>query len=376
MGSKPSGGGSGGGSGNKKDKKIYGMGPGQSMAMAGNTGLASFTEKDINKVQQAKKDYNKFTGNNNQNTSFTNIGQEIGELGSKYRRPVKIADGLGPYSDGSGRRYNPNDFDSQGNFRTFTASKPTFAQVMGDVGRAFKGYNSINYDQPGVSNSPVSMVDTPGLIEQGIFSPSLTIGKALLNAIPSFKNQTQETLPSYYGREGYIPSYQRSDPSSDEEEDDNLINNILAKYSGMTNQGFTPEGFDFPMQEPIVETPYIPSGKSAGAPQDTGAPIFDVSKILQEKFYEDKIARDDRRSKNENNNGGGGGGSEGGGEEADPSNFTENQLMLIANLMAAGYSREEAESRAKGYGGFAYGGSVAPQSGPMSEGVGTLYRMK
>ena len=376
MGSKPSGGGSGGGSGNKKDKKIYGMGPGQSMAMAGNTGLASFTEKDINKVQQAKKDYNKFTGNNNQNTSFTNIGQEIGELGSKYRRPVKIADGLGPYSDGSGRRYNPNDFDSQGNFRTFTASKPTFAQVMGDVGRAFKGYNSINYDQPGVSNSPVSMVDTPGLIEQGIFSPSLTIGKALLNAIPSFKNQTQENLQKTSMGEGYIPSYQRSDPSSDEEEDDNLINNILAKYSGMTNQGFTPEGFDFPMQEPIVETPYIPSGKSAGAPQDTGAPIFDVSKILQEKFYEDKIARDDRRSKNENNNGGGGGGSEGGGEEADPSNFTENQLMLIANLMAAGYSREEAESRAKGYGGFAYGGSVAPQSGPMSEGVGTLYRMK
>ena len=163
-----------------------------------------------------------------------------------------------------------------------------------------------------------------------------------------------------------------------DDEEERLIEDILAS-DGMNNQGFSTGDFDFPvsnMAEFDNTEPYIPSGKSAGAPQDTGAPIFDVSKILQEKFYEDKIARDDRRSKNENNNGGGGGGSEGGGEEADPSNFTENQLMLIANLMAAGYSREEAESRAKGYGGFAYGGSVAPQIGPMSEGVGTLYRMK
>ena len=183
---------------------------------------------------------------------------------------------------------------------------------------------------------------------------------------------TGRALPLDYLQGGY----NRLD--EEEEQQQRLIEDILAS-DGMNNQGFSTGDFDFPvsnMAEFDNTEPYIPSGKSAGAPQDTGAPIFDVSKILQEKFYEDKIARDDRRSKNENNNGGGGGGSEGGGEEADPSNFTENQLMLIANLMAAGYSREEAESRAKGYGGFAYGGSVAPQIGPMSEGVGTLYRMK
>ena len=146
----------------------YGMGPGQSRAMAGNTGLASFTEKDINRVQQAKRDYNQFTGaDRNRNASYTDIGQEIGELGSKYRRPVKIADGLGAFSDGSGRAYTPNDFNSDGSFRSFTASRPTFSQVMGDAGRAFKGYNSIKYDKPGQANSQISMQRTPGMMDVG-----------------------------------------------------------------------------------------------------------------------------------------------------------------------------------------------------------------
>ena len=56
----------------EEDKKKYGMGPGQSMAMAGNTGLASFTQKDIEKVQQAKREYNEFTGRDkNENATYT-----------------------------------------------------------------------------------------------------------------------------------------------------------------------------------------------------------------------------------------------------------------------------------------------------------------
>ena len=167
----------------KKQKKQYGMGPGQSMAMAGNTGLASFKEKDINRVQQEKRAYNEFSGRDrNERASYTDIGQEIDELASKYRRPVKIADGFGAYSDGSGRAYTPNDFNADGSFRSFTASRPTFSQVMGDAGRAFKGYNSINYDNPGQGYSPVSMQRTPGMIEQGILSPLTTMAKAALGA--------------------------------------------------------------------------------------------------------------------------------------------------------------------------------------------------
>jgi hypothetical protein len=53
---------------------------------------------------------------------------------------------------------------------------------MGDAGRAFKGYNSINYDNPGQGYSPVSMQRTPGMIEQGILSPLTTMAKAALSA--------------------------------------------------------------------------------------------------------------------------------------------------------------------------------------------------
>ena len=64
MGSKPkkeSGGSKGGG-----------MGPGQSLAMAGNTGLASITEKDANKIQKAIQKVNQATGGN-QGSSFQSI---------------------------------------------------------------------------------------------------------------------------------------------------------------------------------------------------------------------------------------------------------------------------------------------------------------
>ena len=185
----------------KKQKKQYGMGPGQSMAMAGNTGLASFKEKDINRVQQEKRAYNDFSGRDrNERASFTDIGQEIGELGSKYRRPVKIADGFGAYSDGSGRAYTPNDFNADGSFRSFTATQPTAREVFGrggDFRRAFTGYNSMNYNNPGQPNSPVSMQRTPGLMEQGGGIMGMLANKAvpglgfLLNLIQSGGNSLQ-----------------------------------------------------------------------------------------------------------------------------------------------------------------------------------------
>ena len=162
------------------------MGPAESMARAGNTGLASFTKEDINRVRKAKRDYNEFTGRDiNENATYTDIGQEIGELGSKYRRPVKISDALGAKSDGSGRMYTPNDFYGDGSFRAFTATQPTFSQVFGrdgDIRRTFNGYDSIKYDNSGQGYSPISMRYTPGLIEQGILSPLTTVAKAALGA--------------------------------------------------------------------------------------------------------------------------------------------------------------------------------------------------
>ena len=177
---------------------------------------------------------------------------------------------------------------------------------------------------------------------------------------------TGRALPLDYLQGGY----NRLDPSDEDISVMENLNSIVEEISNSNRPTYAATGDTYPLDNLLYED--RPTYAATG---DTG---FNVSKILQEKFYEDKIARDDRRSKNENNNGGGGGGggSEGGGEEANPSNFTENQLLLISNLISAGYSREEAEARAKGYGGFAYGGSVAPQSGPMSNGIGTLYNTR
>ena len=212
----------------KKQKKQYGMGPGQSMAMAGNTGLASFKEKDINRVQQEKRAYNEFSGRDrNERASYTDIGQEINELASKYRRPVKIADGFGAYSDGSGRAYTPNDFNADGSFRSFTATQPTASQVFGrggDFRRAFTGYNSINYDNPGQGYSPVSMQRTPGMIEQGILSPLTTMAKAALSAT---NNLAGKVKPS-----GTIENFMKSTyPTMREPRGDG----ILGAYDKFTN---------------------------------------------------------------------------------------------------------------------------------------------
>ena len=272
---------------------------------------------------------------------------------------------------------NPNPADP---FRV-TSSQPTFLEMLGDVGRALGGGTAEQ------TIPDLSIANQPRY-QQGIIGGLFDTLPSLRMIKEAFGGEEEEQLNALQmQRQGYandpysVPTgralpldylqggFNRLD--EDEEEQQRLIEDILAA-DNMNNQGFTPEGFDFPIQEPIVETPYIPSGASAGAPQDTG---FDISEILKNKIIIDP-SKGSRGSENQNNNGGGGSGNEGEEVVTPPSGFTENQLMLIANLIAAGYSREEAEARAKGYGGFAYGGSVAPQSGPMSEGVGTLYRMK
>jgi len=69
--------------GNNKDKKKYGMGPAQSMAMAGNTGLATASENQANAISKGLQ-------NLGRDSSFSSIGQNIGEVGSKYRRPANV----------------------------------------------------------------------------------------------------------------------------------------------------------------------------------------------------------------------------------------------------------------------------------------------
>ena len=161
-------------------KGIFGMGPGQSQAMAGNTGLAGATEAQALQIQKGLQ-------NLGQPSSFQAIGQNIGEVGSKYRRPADIesyADKMQKLNqalDAGGKFFTGPDGiervnlantgikDEQG--RTvlsmmspeLTATAPTMGQLGGDIARAFTGYNSLQYTDP-TSNVP-EMVRTQGLAD-------------------------------------------------------------------------------------------------------------------------------------------------------------------------------------------------------------------
>ena len=294
---------------------------------------------------------------------------------------------------------NPNPADP---FRV-TSSQPTFLEVLGDIGRGLVGGTAKQtIPDLSIANQPRNQKGIiPALAEKGMIP-----GSMLFNAAKSIFSPEEESpaggpgglglagIRNFYEDNPYSVPTGRSLPLDylqggfnrlDEEEErkqlqQDLIDEILAS-DGMTNQGFTPEGFDFPVSNmgelSIGDTlPYIPSGASAGAPQDTG---FDISEILKDKIIIDpsKGSRGSENFNSGNDDGGGSGdgsgGGSGGGSGQDA--FTENQLLLIANFISAGFSRAEAEAKARSY-KFAFGGSVAPQSGPMSEGVGTLYRMK
>jgi hypothetical protein len=156
-------------SGNKKG--LFGMGPAQSMAMAGNTGLAGASTKEAETIKRT-------TGK-----SFKAIGQNIGEVGSKYRRPAdveKYAKNLQVIEAGellgAKRFVGPDGVervsfagtgmkDEQG--RTIlskttpqlTATAPTLKQLGGDISRGLMGYSSIKY----IDDKP-TMVKTEGVI--------------------------------------------------------------------------------------------------------------------------------------------------------------------------------------------------------------------
>jgi len=177
------------------------MGPGQSMAMAGNTGLAGFSENQANEIKQAQQaiqNYNQSQGggSNEPPVSFKQIGQQIGELGSKYRSPVgfdqyankamlfnqgiagggKIVvgpDGIPRLQFGDQVVRDPNTGQQMLSMMLpqLTASAPTLSQLGGDISRAFTGYDSLKYPNQnfqgpfpvGQNRNMPYMQSTPGM---------------------------------------------------------------------------------------------------------------------------------------------------------------------------------------------------------------------
>ena len=178
--------------------------PGMSRAMAGNTGLAGLTTGQVDNIIRGQTNINRFTGNTNVPT-YTSVGKQFGEVGSKYRRPadkVAFADDMAMLNKGIGAGGNffvgPDGIprfsftktglkDAQGATllsRQLPQLRATparsFGETMADVGRAFSGYNSIKY--PEGSNIP-EMVRTSGMFEN-FKSPAL----AILEGVGGFFN--------------------------------------------------------------------------------------------------------------------------------------------------------------------------------------------
>ena len=236
------------------------MGPGQSMAMAGNTGLASATEKQANTISRGLRNLGK-------DSSFQSIGQNIGEVGSKYRRPADVGDYARKmnlinqgFANGATTFVGPDGIPRIGFNKTgvlndqgktvlsmmipeLNPSQPTFSQVFGrdgDVSRALTGYNSIKYDEPsglydniltgstdqfgntiGQANSQISMQRTPGMMEgfgggimsmlanavlpgAGFFTNTMQGGKNMLGGVQNLLTDRPQMVKPRDGFQGQI----------------------------------------------------------------------------------------------------------------------------------------------------------------------------
>ena len=150
-----------------------GMGPMESIARSGTTGLATATRKEAETIRAA-------TGK-----SFNAISKNIGEVGSKYRRPAdveKYAKELKTIEEGKAKGaktfVGPDGIervsfvgtgmkDEQGRtilskqIPELTAQAPTLRQLGGDIARGLMGYKTLEYVDK--SNIP-TMVEKKGLI--------------------------------------------------------------------------------------------------------------------------------------------------------------------------------------------------------------------
>ena len=301
------------------------MGPGQSMAMAGNTGLATVSENQANTIAQGLQ-------NLGRDSSFQSIGQNIGEVGSKYRRPADIEsyaskmDTINKAFDAGAKTFTGPDGidrinlsgtglkDDQG--RTIlsmmnpelTATAPTLSQLGGDISRGVTGYNSLQYTDPNVNK--VDMVRTQGLAD--VLAKAAIPGSAAFNILKDLVGK---------GKNLFFPQ--------DEDEDTISLSDVLPTMT--SNEAyFIPPKFteqDFktlPLDEQVTTT-YSESGNM-------------TSEDFQEMYpflfnEEDDLSGED--------------------------------MLYITDYLSR-----------RGVLPFAYGGTVAPKSGPMSEGIGTLYNTR
>ena len=297
------------------------MGPGQSMAMAGNTGLATASENQANAILKGLQ-------NLGRDASFQSIGQNIGEMGSKYRRPANVEgyaskmDTINKAFDAGAKTFTGPDGidrinlsgtglkDDQG--RTIlsmmnpelTASAPTLGQVGGDIGRAFTGYNSMQYTDPS-TNRP-EMVRTQGLAD--VLAKAAIPGSMAFNIMKDLYSK---------GRNLFLP-----------EEEEKV--DIFSSGADATGGTFVPPTFS---EQDLTALPID---------EEITTPVTRTGNMTSEDF-----------------------------QEMYPFLFNQEDDLSGEDML---YMTDYLSKR--GVLPFAYGGTVAPKSGPMSEGIGTLYNTR
>jgi len=387
------------------------MDPGMSRAMAGNTGLTGISEAQANTIIQANKQLNKIFDGNRPDT-YQALGQTFGEVGSKYRRPTdkekyakemqKISEGLAagakPFigEDGVERLSFTNLGLKDEEGRTIlskqlpgvTATAPTMGQLGGDISRAFTGYDSLQYTDP-TSNVP-EMVRTPGLTE-GI-AKLVMPGSIAFSILQDLYGKGKDFLfPGEEEEEGVDPritsgAFDAIQKSLQEEEKpfESLVPRDIPMETlpGITTGiggGLpvdripvsdldpialrrTPQTFVYPTSStpPGLDSSFPGMGETTVSPEEDKPKVLDLRDIMT-----------------------GGGGNQDGGDGSQqqttpddpPTDPSEYEALTRRYLQLAGFSQQEID-RIMTTQGYMMGGLIPPESGPMSEGVASLFKNK
>jgi|9_EtaG_2_1085328.scaffolds.fasta_scaffold24760_2 hypothetical protein len=365
------------------------MGPGMSKAMAGNTGLTGISEAQANTIIQANKQLNK-TFDLNRPDTFQALGQTFGEQGSKYLRPADkqlyaqemqtVAEGLAagatPFIGQDGiERLNFNNLgikDETGatilskQLPGVTATPPTLGQLGGDISRAFTGYNSLQYTDP-TSNVP-EMVRTQGLAD--------VLAKAAIPGSTAFR-----IVKDLYGKgkDFFFPG---------EEEEEEEFQSLIPRDITIEERVSTP----ITEKTNVVPVDRFSSGADASAESLLPGPGFrdtqrfdQVAEPVQElpDFLTGSSGRDKPKVLDLREIMGESGGNQGGGNENqqttpddpptdDPSEY---EALTRRYLEMAGFTQQQIDEIMAAQ-GYAMGGLIPPESGPMSAGVASLFKNK
>jgi len=231
------------------------------------------------------RDATRFAEKIGSDKKFSDLAKEYKQANVKYDRPATFREAYGEEVNKVGTPLASTYYKDPvtGKERFFTAQAPTIKQLMGDVGRAFSGYNTLSYDpnaQGIATTTGGQIVRQPGLLENfGIpyISTALKIGNAVSDAWNKVRgffspSQTPQGIETQFPRvspeaRGYFGGYNQEIDTQIPVENDRGMNIPVSiaqpVASTPLNTGFIPEGYGGINSIPL-SSGYLPEGYSYG----------------------------------------------------------------------------------------------------------------